>query len=160
MAIREIPEEAVALVKRFEGLHDPIKGTPLLEPYHDPIGLPTIGYGHLLSHAKWADLRQWPAITPEDAESLLVADLAAAARGVIRLVKVPLTDGQYGALVSFTFNVGAGLLKASNLLRKVNTEDHLAASEQFGRWVYAGGVKLPGLVKRRKAEAALYLADL
>lgn len=158
IVIRRVPEAAAALVKRFEGLHDPDRGTLLIEPYHDPVGLPTIGYGHLLSRDRWADLGRWPAITASRAETLLHGDLAASAAAVMRLVRVPLTEGQYGALVSFAFNVGAGLLAASTLLRKVNADDHDGAAAQFGRWVFAGGVKLPGLVRRRAAEAALYAA--
>lgn len=156
--IRRVPDQAAALVKRFEGLHDPDRRTEAIEPYHDPIGLPTIGYGHLLSREKWADLSRWPAIPAAEAEDLLDADLTASAAQVVRLVRVPLTDEQYGALVSFAFNVGAGLLAASTLLRKVNAGEHDEAAAQFGRWVFAGGIKLPGLVRRRAAEAALYAA--
>lgn len=154
--MRAVPDAAVALVKRFEGLVDGDGTTPLLEPYHDPIGLPTIGYGHLLSREPWADLGRWPAISRDEAVSLLAADLARAAASVLRLARVPLGDGQFGALVSFAFNVGAGNLQASTLLRLVNRAEHEDVPPQFRRWVYAGRVKLSGLVRRRAAEAAMY----
>ncbi len=154
--VRTIPGPCIALVKHFEGLEDGDAATPLLEPYHDPIGLPTQGWGHLLSREKWADLSRWPAISEDVAEGWLRADLVEHAAAVQRLVTVPLSDGQYGALTSFAFNLGAGALASSTLLRKVNAGDHAAAAAEFGRWVFAGGVKLPGLVRRRAAECRLY----
>lgn len=144
--MRPIPAAGVALVKRFEGLR--------LEPYRDAAGLWTIGYGHLASRDPQAPP---PApIDAAEAEALLDQDLERAGRAVLRLTKVPLADGQYGALASLAFNVGAGALAASTLLRRVNTGDHDGAAGQFRRWVHAGGRRLPGLVRRRAAEAALY----
>ena len=75
---------------------------------------------------------------------------------MLRLVTVPLTDGQFDALTSFTFNLGGGALQRSTLRRKVNREEHSAVPGEFRRWVWAGGRKLKGLVRRREAEAALY----
>ncbi len=77
-------------------------------------------------------------------------------RVFLRLIKVPLTDGQFDALVSFTFNLGSGAFQRSTLRRKVNREEHDEAPEQFMRWVWAGGRRLRGLVKRREAEIGLY----
>lgn len=79
-----------------------------------------------------------------------------AEQAVCRLIKVPLTDGQFDALVSFTFNLGSGALQRSTLRRKVNHEEHEEVPDQFMRWVWAGGKKLRGLVMRREAEASLY----
>lgn len=139
---------AADLAKPFEGLR--------LKPYHDPVGLPTIGHGHLLSKEPWADLSRWQPITEEEADRLLEADMGKAARAVERLCPVPLTDCQKGALIDFAFNAGAGALQASALRQAILREDHDAAAGQFSRWVFARGVKLPGLVRRRTAEAALY----
>ncbi len=79
---------------------------------------------------------------------------------MLRLARVPLEDGQFAALVSFSFNLGSGALAASTLLRRVNAERHEEAAAEFGRWVHAGGRRLAGLVRRRKAEAEIYACVL
>ena len=155
--MRTIPDIAFALARTHETLHDPIPATALYEPYHDPVGFPTIGYGHLLSREPWAALNRWPAITEAEADRLLDHDMARAADAVLRLTVVPLTDGQFAALVDFTFNVGAGNLEASTLRRVINRAEYGEAPQQFRRWVFAGGVKLPGLVRRREDEIALWI---
>lgn len=156
--MRTIPEVAFALARRHETLHDPAPATAqLYEPYYDPVGFPTIGYGHLLSREPWSTLDRWPAITEAEADALLDRDMARAARAVLRLIDVPLTDGQFAALIDFTFNVGAGNLQLSTLRRVINREDYDEAPNQFRRWVYARGVKLPGLVRRRSDEIGLWL---
>jgi lysozyme len=71
-------------------------------------------------------------------------------------VKVPLKQGQYDALVSFTYNEGAGKFQSSTLLKMLNAGNYAGAAGQFGAWVYGGGVELPGLVIRRQAEAAIF----
>lgn len=73
-----------------------------------------------------------------------------------RNVKVPLSQGQFDALTSFTFNLGAGALASSTLLKKLNAGDCAGAQKEFGRWVHAGGEVLQGLVRRRAAEAKLF----
>ena len=161
---RSVLEEAVEIAARlvsrpeFDGLHDPDKRTALIEPYYDPVGLPTIGYGHLLSRKAWAPLHQFPAITVGQAEALLRADLMKAAGAVMRMVKVKLNANQIAALIDFVFNAGAGNFEISTIRRVINRGDLAAVPAQLMRWVYAKGVKLPGLVKRRKAEAALWVA--
>lgn len=139
-------EQAVNLVKHFEGLY--------LNAYLCPAGVPTIGYGHT------AGVKMGQTITAAQADDFLKADLTAAAAQVDKLVKVPLTPDQRGALASFVFNLGAGSLQSSTLLRLLNQGDYEGAASQFGRWVYAtvNGVKtqLPGLVKRRAAESELF----
>jgi len=79
-----------------------------------------------------------------------------AERAVLRLISVPLANGQFDALVSFTFNLGAGALQRSTLRHKVNREEHTDVPAEFIKWIWAGGKKLNGLVKRRKAEAEMY----
>lgn len=130
----------------------------MIYPYHDPVGFPTIGYGHLLSRTRWESLSKYHAITKDEASQMLRADLGKAARGVSRLITVPLSVQQFAALIDFSFNVGTGNLEISTLRRLVNRQEYAAAAEQFSRWVFAAGVKLPGLVRRRAAERALFLA--
>ena len=74
----------------------------------------------------------------------------------MRLIETTFDDGQFDALVSFAFNLGSGALQRSTLRRKINRDDHLAVPAEFRRWVWAGGRKLKGLVRRRKAEAVMY----
>lgn len=135
-----------ALVQHFEGLK--------LTAYRCPAGVWTIGYGHT------GDVREGQVITAAVAERLLASDLAAAAAAVAKLVTVPLTDDQRGALASFVFNVGASNFKGSTLRRLLNKGDIEGAAGEFGRWVYATvkgkKEKLPGLVTRRAAEEALF----
>jgi lysozyme len=137
----------LALIQTCEGLR--------LKPYKCSAGKWTIGYGHttvskVLSEAKVQ-------ITEDQARKLLEYDLGDAERAVKRLVKVPLTQGQFDALVSFTFNLGEGRLGSSTLLAKLNGGDYAGAAEEFGRWTRAGEAVLPGLVKRRAAEKALFV---
>ena len=156
--MRTIPDAAFALVRQHETLHDPVPATAkLYEPYYDPVGFPTIGYGHLLSREPWAALDRWSAITETQADTLLDRDMARAAGAVLRLIEVPLTDGQFAALTDFTFNVGAGNLQLSTLRRVINRADYPEVPNQFRRWVFARGVKLPGLVRRRDDEIGLWL---
>ena len=91
-----------------------------------------------------------------------VIDVGIAERAVLRLISVPLTDGQFDALVSFTFNLGAGALQRSTLRRKVNHGEHESVPAELMKWVWAAGKRLPGLIRRRKAEALHYgwLSDL
>ncbi|MGR0187230.1 lysozyme [Azospirillum aestuarii] len=145
---REIHPDALALVRHFEGLY--------LKAYLCPAGVPTIGYGHT------AGVRMGQTINGLQAEVFLRADMAEAVQDVDRLVTAPLTDRQRGALASFVFNLGAGALRDSTLLRLLNERDYDGAAGQFGRWVFATvngkKVELEGLKKRRAAEMALFEA--
>lgn len=142
--MRHITQEGIDLIKRFEGFSPTV--------YICPAGYPTIGYGHLVREAE----RYEQGITEAEAEELLHRDVWAAENAVLRLIDVPLTDGQFDALVSFTFNLGAGSLQRSTLRRKVNRQVHSEVPEQFMRWVWAGGRRLSGLVNRRTSEASFY----
>lgn len=141
--MRQITQEGLDLIKRFEGFSPTV--------YICPAGYPTIGYGHLVSKGEVFD-----SISAKEAEELLRRDVASAERAVLRLINVPLTDGQYDALVSFTYNLGSGALQSSTLRRKVNRQAHSDVSAQLVRWVWAGGRKLNGLIMRRNIEAKLY----
>lgn len=146
----EILEQAARLAESFEGLS--------LKPYHDPVGFPTIGFGHLLSRTAWEALGKYPEITNEEAHNLLKADLVKAANAAVRLCPGATTVNQLAALTDFAFNCGAGNLQMSALRSKINRADVEGAAAEFSRWIYARGVKLPGLMRRRKAECALFLS--
>lgn len=134
------------VVVRFEGFSSTI--------YTCPAGYPTIGYGHVvLAHER----EQFAAgVTQAEATELLRQDARIAERAVLRLISVPLTDGQFDALVSFTFNLGAGALQRSTLRRKVNRGEHESVPSELMKWVWAARKKLPGLVRRRQAEGGAY----
>ena len=138
-----ISEKGINLIKRFEGLR--------LGAYLDSVDVPTIGYGH----TRGVKLGQ--TITQEQADALLEEDIHEFELAIQRLVHVNLTQNQFDALVSFTFNLGIGSLKQSTLLKKLNAGDITGAANEFNRWTYAGGKKLTGLVKRRSAERLLFI---
>jgi lysozyme len=121
-----------------------------LQAYRDPVGIVTICNGH----TRTAKLGQ--TVTSERCAELLREDSSEAQQAVKRLVRVPVTQEQYDALVSFTFNVGSSNLASSTLLRKVNAGDCRGAEREFHRWNRAKGIVLPGLTKRRAAEAAMW----
>ncbi len=95
-------------------------------------------------------------ISEATAEELLRLDVETAERAVLRLIRVPLEAGRFDALGFFTFNLGSGALQRSTLRRKVNREEHGAVPAELRRWVWAGGRRLKGLVRRREAEAEFY----
>ncbi len=146
--MRHITKDGIELIQQFEGF------SPMI--YLDAAGLPTIGYGHLLREGEEAIFRR--GISHEAAIALLIKDVQAAERAVLRLIRVPLTDGQFDALVSFTFNLGNGALQRSTLRRKINREEHHDVPAEFAKWVWAGGRKLKGLIRRRATESSLYQA--
>lgn len=139
----KVSNNGINLVKHFEGLE--------LKAYRDSVGILTIGYGH--THA----VKAGDVITGEQADAFLREDLQVAELNVNTNVKVKLTQGQFDALVSFVFNLGSGNFVKSTLIRKLNAGDYAGAADEFGRWVNAGGKKLPGLVKRRAAEREVFL---
>lgn len=150
-----VPAICFDIAKHFEGFIDGNRKTPAIEPYRDPAGYWTIGWGHLLTRNVQAP--QPPAATLEQCEIWLSEDLNKAAYSIRRLCPVPLTINQYAALIDFAFNCGAGNLEVSALRQKVLRGEHIAAAEQFKRWIYSRGSVYPGLVRRRAAETALYL---
>ncbi|MBX9726221.1 MAG: lysozyme [Rickettsiales bacterium] len=147
--MRHITQNGLNLIKQFEGFSSHI--------YLDAARLPTIGYGHLLRAGEAEMFKN--GITESVAQALLIKDVLRAEQAVLRLISVPLTQGQFDALVSFTFNLGAGALQRSTLRRKVNREEHDEVPAEFMKWVWAGGRKVRGLVKRRKAEATIYITS-
>ena len=135
-------QRGIDLIKRFEGLR--------LRAYDDGVGIPTIGYGHT------AGVKPGMTITADQAVQFLREDLHSAERGIDRLVSVHLCQHQFDALASLVFNIGGTAFRDSTLLRKLNAGDYTGAAAQFERWVHGGGKILPGLVKRRAAERAMF----
>lgn len=145
----KINASGLAIVKHFEGLY--------LRTYRCPAGVPTLGYG-----ATGPDIKMGMVWTKEQAEARLAEDMEKFEAAVTDLVKIVMTADMFSSLVSFAYNVGAGALSKSTLLRRLNQGRRAEASEEFGRWTKAsvGGkmVDLPGLVRRRRAESALFLS--
>ena len=137
-------QDCIDLVKQSEGFS--------AHPYKDSAGYGTVGYGHKIKAGE--DFED--GLTVAEAEALMREDLDKAAAGVNELVKAKLTQGQFDALTDFVFNLGAGNLRNSTLLRKLNAGYGDEAPAELLRWVYAGGEKLPGLVTRRQREVDLW----
>ena len=142
-------EKGIALIKQFEGCK--------LTAYQDSVGVWTIGYGWT-QPVEGKPIRAGMTIKQETAERLLKTGLVSYESDLSRLVKVGLTQGQFDALVSFTYNLGARSLSTSTLLRKLNAGDYAGAADEFLRWNKAGGKVLNGLTRRREAERALFLS--
>ncbi len=155
----KVSQKCIEQIKKDEGVRN--------RPYQCPALLWTVGVGHVIdpNHAKvpMANRKQLPipanwdrVLTAEEIDEILRKDLERFEQGVLRLIKVPLTQGQFDALVSFSFNVGLGNLQNSTLRMKVNRSEFEAAAEQFLVWTKAGGKVLPGLVKRRTHEKEMF----
>jgi lysozyme len=145
--LADIPPAALQLVAEFEGYRS--------EAYRCPAGVWTIGYGT----TRWGDgrpVQPGDTITEDAARRLLKRDLADAAQAVDDLVKVELTEHQRAALISFVYNIGRGAFARSTLLARLSAGHMTSAADEFMRWIRAGGVVLPGLVRRRSAEAKLF----
>jgi len=133
----------LSLIKEFEGCS--------LRAYICPAGVPTIGYGSTGPHVEYG-----MTISQEEAEELLLKDVSRFEKGVSDLAKVSLNQGQFDALVSFSFNVGLQAFADSTLLRFLNSNQNEGAAGQFSRWVKAGSITLKGLERRRDAEERLF----
>ena len=133
-----LSETGLQLIKDHEGCR--------LEAYLDSVGVPTIGYGHTKG------VKEGDTCTQAQADSWLREDANSAEWCVNKCVTVPLTQGEFDALVSFAFNLGCTSLRNSTLLRKLNDSDYDGAAAEFPKWNYAGGQVLAGLTTRRQAE--------
>ena len=137
-------EDGLMLIKHFEGFSD--------TPYLCPAGYQTIGYGHRIRKRE-----NYPdAITDAEATVLLLQDIKLAEQCLHAHVPVELSDYQFSALVSFIYNIGTAAFLRSTLYTYVTQEQHDAVPTELCRWVWAKGKKLPGLIRRREAEAQLY----
>lgn len=147
-----------------------------LTSYWDPVGFPTNGWGNLLSRVTKKQVMQqygytskeadawlknaYPDITQDEADHRFTININKAFSSVKRLVKIPLSAGQYAALIDFAFNLGAGNLQISTLLKLINRNELLDASNEFVKWNKAQGVVLRGLTKRRLSEKNIFIMDL
>jgi len=144
---RVINEQGLALIKEYEGCQ--------LTSYPDPGSGDdpwTIGYGH--TGQEVVEGVEW---TQAQADAALAQDITTFSALVDKVVPGGLTSNQFSALVSFAYNLGVPTLRHSTLLTKLNALDVQGAADQFPEWCHSCGKELPGLVKRRAAERALFL---
>ena len=167
---------AADLAKPFESCSLEAYWDPVASLGREPAGYPTQGWGHLLLRKTKIDIMaensysskradewlqsQYPVQSQQEADATFKVDLMASKSAVLRLVKVQLSPNQLGALIDFTFNVGAGNLQSSTLLRYINQGDYDIATSEFVRWNKALGVVLAGLTRRRLAEASVFRGTL
>ena len=151
-ASHEVSPAGVRLIQEFEGCAR-VRGDGMVEAYPDPGsgGDPwTIGWG-----ATGPDIGPGTVWTREECDRRLAADIERHARDVVQAIgDAPTSQAQFDALVSFHYNTGA--IARSTLLKRHLAGDHAGAAKEFHRWVYAAGRVLKGLIRRRRAEAALY----
>ncbi len=146
-------KKALEIIKFWEGFE--------AKAYKDAAGLWTIGWGTLLEDKPDLYKRfvtNGETISKEEAESLLNNHVSKDLQAIKELIKVDTTKNQIEALKSFVYNVGIGNFKTSTLLKKINAGDKQGAGEEFRKWIYAGGQKLNGLIKRREEERKLFLS--
>jgi lysozyme len=167
--MRNINYDGLQIIKSFEGIEDGDPSTVNLDPYVDPVGIWTIGWGHAIRYkGSYLTVEDDPngiicrslfpnGISYHEAENLLFEDLIIVQKQVDNCVEVYLHDNQFSALVSFTFNVGIGNLLESTLLKKLNMGDYLGAANEFPKWRKSNGKVFNGLVRRREAERNLFL---
>lgn len=141
-----ISPKGAALITGFEGFVDHAYRPVASERYL------TIAFGHY-----GPDVRPGQRITRTEGLRLFEHDVRVYENAVKRLVRVPLNQNEFDALVSFVYNLGIGTLQSSTLLRKLNAGDRKGAANEFHKFVHGGGQVLPGLVRRRRAERALFL---
>lgn len=174
---RPVPRQALDLIKRYEGLHDGDKSTPiLLEPQPCPAGIYTVGWGYALfengkpvrdretAYRIWR--KRWPhGFVLADADKLLAQVAQEVSNAVVRLLfAVKLSDNELGALISLAYNIGVGEpggapdFADSTVRKRIFAGDRAGAADAFLMWRFAAGRELAGLVNRRKAERAVFLA--
>ena len=143
----KISENGLSFIRREEGKR--------LMAYADVIGVWTIGVGHT-GTVDGISITKGMTITAEKSRVLLIADVAKFEAAINRLVKVPLKQHQFDALVSLVFNIGETNFARSTLLKKLNANDFKGAAEQFLAWKNAGGRPVQGLLNRRKREKDMF----
>jgi lysozyme len=141
--MRELNKTSLSLIESFEGLK--------LTAYQDSVGVWTIGWGHTKG------VKRGQKITREEAEEFLREDLAEAAHGVEKAIKVDIGDNEFGACVSLAFNIGVGAFAGSSIVRYINRNQFDRAADAFLNWNHAGGEVVKGLTRRRQAERKLFL---
>lgn len=146
----QMTDEGLALIRRFEGFR--------ARAYRCPAGVWTIGYGHT-AQAGPPVVTRGMEVDEAEARRILAADVDRFARDVRPLLTRDVSPAQFSALVSFAFNVGIGAFRSSSVLKAVNAGRFHAVPARLKLWVKAGGRVLPGLERRRAAEAELFLSD-
>jgi lysozyme len=141
-------EKGLGLIKHFEGLR--------LKSYLCPGRIRTVGYG--TTRIDGHPVLEGLTITKAQAEEYLANDVVQFEDIIKVLVRIPLNQNQFDALVSFTYNLGGSALESSTLLRKLNRKEYTLAANEFLKWIRAGGKELPGLIARRAAEKELFEA--
>ena len=147
--MRRMTDEGLDLIKLYEGYSS--------SPYLCPAQHWTIGYGAIWGMDDTRVKEDHPDINKDQADYLLRRDVKKSEMAVLRHIRVPLEDGQFNALCSFVFNLGSGALQSSTLRRKINRGDYIGAANEFPRWVFAGGRKLKGLIRRREHERLMFI---
>ena len=144
----QINKEGIDLIKKFEGCR--------LKAYKCPAGIWTIGYGNTF-YEDGMKVKEGDVITQERAESLAAFVITQFAVTIAPFIKQPLTDNQFSACVSLSYNIGQGNFKKSSVFKKLNVNPNdPTIADSFRLWNKGGGKVLAGLVKRREAEIALY----
>ena len=143
-----ISQQGIDLIKQFEGCR--------LKPYLCPAKKWTVGYGHVLGNGATLAEADNRLFTKEEALVLLRTDLARFERGVLRYCTVYLSQSQFDALVSFSYNLGLGTLQRSTLRQKILRKDGEAASKELLKYDKVGGKAIKGLTRRRQAEYRLF----
>jgi lysozyme len=146
-----VNQKCIDLIISFEGL--------FLKPYYCPANVCTIGYGTIKypngTRVRITDVE----ITRAKAMEYLMFEIDQKSKAIDPMLREDLTGNQFGALISFAYNLGEGALKQSTLLKKVNANPLDAQiRNEFQKWIYADGKKLNGLLRRRNAEADLYFS--
>ena len=140
-----ISKEGLSLIKKFEGCE--------LEAYLCPAGVWTIGYGHT------KDVKEGDKINKDEADYLLQEEMIEYESYINDFVEVPLNQNQFDALCSWVYNLGPTNLKNSTMLRVLNEEKYADVPQEIKRWNKAGGEVLDGLIKRREAEAKMFVGE-
>ncbi|NTU52847.1 MAG: lysozyme [Chlorobiaceae bacterium] len=144
----QVSGNCLKIIREFEGFS--------AKPYRCPAGVLTIGYGSTRYENGTPVKLTDPPITEAKAEEIMRATLGQYEAAVNRYVTVPLNQHQFDALVDFAYNAGAQNLRTSTLLKLLNQKNYTDAANQFGKWIYGGGEKLEGLVRRRASERKLF----
>ena len=148
----QLSAAGAGLIQHYESCLEPVGNH--YAAYLDPVKIPTIGWGHTNHHGRKFKMGdKW---TRQECDEEFLKDMRIFEKGVRDLVKVPLSQNQFDALVSFSYNVGTGALGKSTLLKKLNAGDYKGAAEEFKKWNKAGGKVLKGLTRRRESEANVF----
>lgn len=146
-AVGGITAAGLSMVQEHEGLRT--------TTYVDPVGINTVCYGHTGKYAV-----PGATYTEDKCNQILASDIESHWARLDKCIKVPMNENQQAAVLSFAFNVGTGAACRSTLVRKLNQKDYAGAAEEFPRWVYAGGRKFNGLVRRRYDEREMFLTPV